>query len=55
MDDGSKIAVATLAAMAARQKQALKPASAPQPGYDIAGELLSYYQHFLKDIDKQAG
>ena len=55
MDDGSKTAAATQAAKGARQKQALKPASASQPGYDIAGELQSYYQHFLKDVDKQAG
>ena len=50
MDDGSKTAGATLAAKAARRKQALKPVSASQPGCDIAGELLSYYRHFLKDI-----
>jgi hypothetical protein len=55
MDDGSKTAAGRLAAKAARQKQALNPASASQPDYDIAGELLSFHRHFLKDIDKQAG
>jgi hypothetical protein len=55
MDYASRAAAATLAVKAARQKQALKAASASQPGYDIAGELLSYHRHFLKDIDKQAG
>jgi hypothetical protein len=55
MHDRSKIAAATLAVEGARQKQALKAASASQQGYDIAGELLSYYRHFLKDIDRQAG
>jgi hypothetical protein len=55
MDYASRTAAATLAAKAARQRQALKAASASQPGYDIVGELLSYYRHFLKDIDKQAG
>jgi len=45
-------AAVTLAAKAAGQKQ---PASATQQGYDIAGELLSYHRHFLKDIAKQAG
>jgi hypothetical protein len=55
MDYASRTAAATLAAKAARQKQALKPASASQPRYDIAGELLTYCRHFLKNIDKQAG
>jgi hypothetical protein len=54
MNDGSKVAAATLAAEAARQKQAMKTASMTLTGHDIAGELLTYYRYFLKEIDKQA-
>lgn len=53
MDDGDKIAAATLAAVAAQQKQELKPSSQRQTQYDITGELLNFYQYFLAAIRKQ--
>lgn len=53
MNDGSKIAAAILAAEAAKQQQALKAPSQQQTGYDIPGELLKYYRHFLIAVEKQ--
>lgn len=47
-----KVVAAILAAEASRQKQAQKTPSKLQEGYDIAGELLTYYRHFLKEVDR---
>lgn len=49
----SRVAAAILAAEASRQKQALKPGSTQQNGYDISGELLGYFRYFLVEIEKK--
>jgi hypothetical protein len=56
MNDGTKIAAATLAVEAAKQKLEMNRPSRPG-GYDIAGELLTYYRHFLQEVgsDPQKG
>ena len=51
MTDGDKIAAATMAAEASRQKSGLVP-QGMRAGYDIAGSILSYYQHFLQEMQK---
>lgn len=53
MTDATKIAAATLAAEASRQAQALRVPVAQQGGRDIAGELLNYYRHFAREIEKE--
>jgi len=54
MDDGSKVAAAILAAEASRQKRALVPEIIRDKGYNISGEILAYYRHFLAEIEKNS-
>lgn len=54
MSDDSKTAAAILAAEAARQKLELNRPSKPG-GYNIAGELLTYYRYFLGEMGKERG
>lgn len=56
MNDGAKIAAATLAVEAAKQKLEMNRPSTPG-GYDIVGELLTYYRYFLQEVarDPQKG
>jgi hypothetical protein len=52
MTDGDKIAAATLAAEAAKQKVKLTQDTGPKQGYNIGGELLTYYRYFLAELTK---
>jgi hypothetical protein len=51
MSDGDKIAAATMAVEAARQKAELTKSAG---GYDIAGEIWTYYGYFLKKLSATA-
>lgn len=51
MASEDKTAAAILAAEASRQKLEVIPEKL-RVGHDISGQLLTYYRHFLKELEK---